>query len=85
MQSACVFKHMERRFAPRKPPSSRNETVPCFAQRGLKIRTGVDVIVSSGRNRVATLWLFTNGEDLFVPYCDVVAVREAHGDRRWAA
>ena len=42
-------------------------------------------LVSSGRNRVATLWLFTNGEDLFVPYCDVVAVREAHGDRRWAA
>jgi hypothetical protein len=42
-------------------------------------------LVSSGRNRVATLWLFTNGEDIFVPYCDVAAVREARGDRRGAA
>lgn len=43
-------------------------------------------LVSAGRHRVGTLWLFTNGTDRFVALCDVVDVWEAsfRGDRRVA-
>jgi hypothetical protein len=34
-------------------------------------------LVSSGRGRVRTLWVFTNGEDAFVPLLAVVDVWEA--------
>jgi hypothetical protein len=33
-------------------------------------------LVSAGRNRTRTLWLFTNGTDTFVPVRDVVDVWE---------
>ena len=33
-------------------------------------------LVSSGRRRARTLWLFANGEDVFVPLDDVVDVWE---------
>ena len=33
-------------------------------------------LVSSGRRRVRTLWLFANGEDVFVPLDEVVDVWE---------
>jgi hypothetical protein len=34
-------------------------------------------LVSSGRGEVRTLWVFTNGEDAFVPLLEVVDVWEA--------
>ncbi len=34
-------------------------------------------LVSSGRGQVLTLWVFTNGEDAFVPLLEVVDVWEA--------
>jgi hypothetical protein len=34
-------------------------------------------LVSAGRNRAATLWLFTNGADRFVAVEDVIDVWEA--------
>jgi hypothetical protein len=33
-------------------------------------------LVSSGRRRARTLWLFANGEDVFVPIDDIVDVWE---------
>jgi hypothetical protein len=42
-------------------------------------------LVSSGRNRLDTLWLFVNGEDVFVPCSDVVDFWEADSNRPWAA
>jgi hypothetical protein len=36
-------------------------------------------LVSSGRRRANTIWLFANGEDVFVPVEDVVDVWEEHG------
>jgi hypothetical protein len=42
-------------------------------------------LVSRGRGRVANLWLFTNGNDVFVPSSDVVDVCEANTDRLRAA
>ena len=42
-------------------------------------------LVSSGRNRVAKLWLYANGEDVFVALTDVVRVWEADVDRARAA
>jgi hypothetical protein len=36
-------------------------------------------LVSAGRNAAGTLWLFTNGSDLFVCIDDVTAVWEAGG------
>ena len=33
-------------------------------------------LVSSGRRRARTLWLFANGEDVFVPHDEVVDVWE---------
>lgn len=41
-------------------------------------------LVSAGRHGARTLWLFTNGADVFVPLADVTAVWEA-GGRRQAA
>jgi hypothetical protein len=35
-------------------------------------------LVSSGRRRVKTLWLFANGEDVFVPIDDVIDLWETH-------
>jgi hypothetical protein len=35
-------------------------------------------LVSAGRNRVGTLWLFTNGADTFIEVEDVIDVWEAH-------
>ena len=35
-------------------------------------------LVSSGRRRLGSLWLFTNGEDVFVPLSEVVDVWEAY-------
>ena len=32
-------------------------------------------LVSGGRQRASTLWLVTNGEDVFVPLADVVDVQ----------
>lgn len=34
------------------------------------------LLVSGGRDRVATVWLFTNGQDVFVASSDVVDVWE---------
>jgi hypothetical protein len=34
-------------------------------------------LVSAGRHRVGTLWLFANGTDTFVPVDDVIDVWEA--------
>ncbi len=36
-------------------------------------------LVSAGRNGAASLWLFTNGADLFVALADVTALWEAGG------
>ena len=36
-------------------------------------------LVSAGRNGTASLWLFTNGSDLFVALADVTALWEAGG------
>jgi hypothetical protein len=36
-------------------------------------------LVSAGRNGAATLWLFTNGADLFVAYDDVTDIWEVGG------
>ena len=33
-------------------------------------------LVSAGRSKTATLWLFTNGTDLFVPQSDVIDIWE---------
>jgi hypothetical protein len=42
-------------------------------------------LVSSGRSRVDSIWLFVNGEDVFVPHDDVVDLWETSGGRPWAA
>jgi hypothetical protein len=42
-------------------------------------------LVSRGRSRVAKLWLFTNGQDVFVALSDVVDVWETNADRLRAA
>jgi hypothetical protein len=42
-------------------------------------------LVSSGRSTVDTLWLFANGEDLFVPVSDVTDLWEAESPTRRAA
>ena len=42
-------------------------------------------LVSSGRNRLDNLWLFVNGEDLFVARSDVIDVCTSDDDRPWAA
>jgi hypothetical protein len=34
-------------------------------------------LVSAGRGRVGTLWVFTNGSDAFIPWSDVVDIWEA--------
>jgi hypothetical protein len=41
-------------------------------------------LVSAGRYGAGTLWLFTNGSDVFVPLADVTAVWEAGGCYRAA-
>jgi hypothetical protein len=42
-------------------------------------------LVSVGRGRTATVWIFTNGEDVFVDVSDVVDVWEPAVPRRPAA
>jgi hypothetical protein len=42
-------------------------------------------LVSSGRNRLGNLWLFVNGEDVFVARSDVVDLWQSSRDRPWAA
>jgi hypothetical protein len=42
-------------------------------------------LVSGGRRRLGSLWLFSNGEDVFVPLSDVVNVWEAHWPQAQAA
>jgi hypothetical protein len=42
-------------------------------------------LVSSGRKGVTKLWLYTNGEDVFVPHRDVVDVWEPDNSCRQAA
>jgi hypothetical protein len=42
-------------------------------------------LVSSGRNRLGNLWLFVNGEDVFVAHNDVVDLWQSNRDRPWAA
>ena len=42
-------------------------------------------LVSSGRKGVTKLWLYTNGEDVFVPHRDVVDVWEPDTSWRHAA
>jgi hypothetical protein len=39
-------------------------------------------LVSAGRNRAETLWLFTNGADTFIAVEDIVDVWEALGAGR---
>ena len=36
-------------------------------------------LVSAGRNGTGTLWVFTNGADVFVPLTDVTSVWEVGG------
>jgi hypothetical protein len=42
-------------------------------------------LISAGRNGVSSLWLFTNGRDLFVALDNVVEAWEAVGGRSRAA
>ena len=42
-------------------------------------------LVSGGRNRLDNLWLFVNGEDVFVARSDVVDLWQQSNDRPWAA
>ena len=42
-------------------------------------------LVSSGRNCVNSLWLFTNGQDVIVALEDVIDVWETHDNRPRAA
>jgi hypothetical protein len=42
-------------------------------------------LVSSGGTRGRSLWLFTNGDDVFVALSDVVEVWETEASRPWAA
>jgi hypothetical protein len=42
-------------------------------------------LVSSGRKGVTKLWLYTNGEDVFVPHRDVIDVWEPDTSWRQAA
>jgi len=42
-------------------------------------------LVSAGRARVDTLWLFTNGQDVFIPCRDVIDVWETNPDGLRAA
>jgi hypothetical protein len=42
-------------------------------------------LVSGGRNRAAKLWLFVDGEDVFVARTDVVGVSAAASDQACAA
>jgi len=42
-------------------------------------------LVSSGRRRAQKLWLFVNGEDMFVSHGDVVDVWESDAGRTRAA
>ncbi|MGH8992400.1 MAG: hypothetical protein ACRDZ7_12895 [Acidimicrobiia bacterium] len=41
-------------------------------------------LVSAGRAATSTLWLFSNGTDVFVPVGDVLDVWEAHAGGRAA-
>ncbi len=59
-------------------------------QVSLALRSGDRIddaqLVSAGRNRAGTLWLFTNGADIFITEGDVIDVWEARtGDRPMAA
>src|SRR4051812_44801022 len=42
-------------------------------------------LVSSGRRRLGSLWLFSNGEDVFVPLSEVLDVWEAYRPQAQAA
>ncbi|MDQ1489336.1 MAG: hypothetical protein QOJ23_1850 [Actinomycetota bacterium] len=42
-------------------------------------------LVSAGRSRVPTIWIFVNGTDTFVPLGDVVDVWETAAHRSTAA
>jgi hypothetical protein len=42
-------------------------------------------LVSAGRSRANSLWLFVNGQDVFVAHDDVIDIWSEHGDRPWAA
>ena len=42
-------------------------------------------LVSSGRRQVDSLWLYVNGEDVFVAHDNVIDIWNAHGDRPCAA
>jgi hypothetical protein len=42
-------------------------------------------LVSGGRNRAASIWLFANGHDVFAALSDVVDVWETNTDRLRAA
>jgi hypothetical protein len=57
-------------------------------QVNVSIRGGTRIddcqLVSAGRSAVPTVWLFSNGTDVFVPLADVVDVREASLSRRAA-
>jgi hypothetical protein len=59
----------------------------CQVHVALRDGTRIDdcQLVSSGRSSVATLWLFANGEDVFVPFDDVIDLWEADGHPRRAA
>lgn len=42
-------------------------------------------LVSAGRRSVATLWVFADGEDLFIPHEEVIDVRPVDAVPRRAA
>jgi hypothetical protein len=58
-------------------------------QVGVSLRNGERIddsqLVSGGRRRLGSLWLFSNGEDVFVPLSDVVDVWEARWTQSHAA
>jgi hypothetical protein len=58
-------------------------------QVGVSLRNGERIddcqLVSGGRRRLGSLWLFSNGEDVFVPLSDVVDVWEARWPQSQAA
>jgi hypothetical protein len=42
-------------------------------------------LISAGRHAVSSLWLFSNGRDIFVALDNVVEMWETVGGKSWAA
>ncbi len=42
-------------------------------------------LVSTGRGRTGTLWVFTNGRDVLIPFSDVIDIWDVAPARRFTA